>query len=123
MKRNYLAAFVGCLISLAPLMAQAGPFKQIRSQNEFVDRIVDKSLTAEWGKMVIHSDGKISGTVGSQKMVGAWNWQGKYWCRNVRIGKQEERGTDCQKISVDGNQVEFIRDKGRGEPGVLTIGN
>ena len=123
MKIFHFAAVGACLLSLAPLTAIAGSFEQIKTKSEFLEVVADKTLTADWGNMVIHSNGKISGKAGKQKMVGAWNWQGKYWCRNVRIGNQEESGTDCQKISVDGNQMQYLRNKGKEDGGVMTMSN
>jgi len=123
MKITHIAAIGACLLSLAPLTANAGSFKQLKTKDDFLATVADKTLTAEWGTMVIHSNGKVSGKVGKKKMVGAWDWQGKYWCRNVRIGNQEEKGTDCQKLSVDGDKMQFVRNKGKGDGGVLIMSN
>jgi hypothetical protein len=120
---NMKHAMAGCILGvlLVPVDAEASTFSRIDSKGEFLQLVADRNLVTDWGTIVIHSDGKISGKVGSEKLVGAWNWQGRFWCRNVRVGKKTEQGTDCQQIGVKGNQAEFIRNQGRGESGVFQI--
>ncbi|MEX3314413.1 hypothetical protein [Sulfitobacter sp. PS-8MA] len=120
---NMKHAMAACVIGVLsiPTGTAANTFSRIDSKGKFLQLVADRKLVTDWGAIVIHSDGKISGQVGSEKLVGAWNWQGRFWCRNVRVGKRPEQGTDCQEIGISGNQAEFIRDQGRGESGLFHI--
>jgi hypothetical protein len=120
--RDTLIVLVAVCTAAEPVAS--GSFKHIKTESEFRSSIVDRSLIADWGTMMIHSDGRITGNVENKgKIVGAWNWQGAFWCRNVRIGKDKPIGTDCQKMSIDGNKMQFLRDQGTSDGGVFTIGN
>ena len=118
-----IATITACALLLSPLAtsAQTFNFKQIETESEFRELVVDRKLVAGWGTLVIHSNGSISGKVGKNKLAGAWKWSGKYFCRNFRIGDQKDAGTDCQKMSVDGDHLQVIKNKGKGDASVLTI--
>ena len=123
MKVLKIATITACALLLSPLAtsAQTFNFKQIKTESEFRELVVDKKLVAGWGTLVIHSNGSISGKVGKNKLAGAWKWSGKYFCINFRIGNQKDAGTDCQKMSVDGDHLQSIKNKGKGDGAVLTI--
>lgn len=67
--------------------------------------------------MLISADGKITGeTSKKDKVAGAWAWNKRYWCRNITVGGNA-LPEDCQKVTIDGNQVTFTRNKGKGDSG------
>ncbi|AUQ99450.1 hypothetical protein [Phaeobacter inhibens] len=117
-----LSIVVSVLLAM-PVAGEAGSFKHVKTEADFLALVSGKTLSADWGSMQILPNGKIKGKTKQGKLVGAWQWNGALWCRNVRIGKQPERGTDCQKIGVSGNQLQFIREQGRGTAGVMVISN
>ena len=81
MKVLKIATITACALLLSPLAtsAQTFNFKQIKTESEFRELVVDKKLVAGWGTLVIHSNGSISGKVGKNKLAGAWKWSGKYF--------------------------------------------
>ncbi len=102
-------------------MAARAEAKEIRKKQQFLEALAGKKLVSGETWFVISADGKISGVGRNKaKVVGAWNR--RYWCRNVIVG-DKQLPEDCQKVSIDGNQVTFTRDKGKGESGTFTISN
>ncbi|MCL6284116.1 hypothetical protein M3P21_11300 [Ruegeria sp. 2012CJ41-6] len=89
--------------------------KQIKSAADFDSKVVGKTLTYGDGTHIKIGAGSLNGKTGKgQKIKGAWNWQGKYFCRNVQIG-DNMLPTDCQKVTLDGNAITFTREKGKGK--------
>lgn len=113
-----LAIFPLLCASLALIgTAVQAEFKQIKKEKQFRAAIVDKKLTDANGNWtIIKSDGSQSGQFNGNAYVGAWTWNGRYWCRNGKIGGNE-LGTNCQMVEIDGNQTRFTRDKGKGRSG------
>ncbi|MEM6658112.1 MAG: hypothetical protein AAF496_03565 [Pseudomonadota bacterium] len=110
---SILAVAASLLIGLAT----GALAKEIKRQNQFVDAVADKTLVGNGASIVISSDGKISGQLeNGSKIVGAWAWDKRYWCRNIIVGGNE-LPQDCQTVSLDGNQVTFTRNKGKGDSG------
>ena len=118
-----LLIIVAALASMSLLAAETAEAKDLRKESQFLDAVAGKKLISGETWFVISADGKISG-VGrnNAKVVGAWAWNKRYWCRNVVVG-DKQLPEDCQKVSIDGNQVTFTRDKGKGESGTFTISN
>lgn len=101
-------------LSLLATTAEAG-FKQIRKEKDFAALVVGKTVAADNSTIVINADGTLSGkTTDGQRIIGAWKWGGRYWCRNVTVAKTN-LGQDCQKMEIDGNKLRVTRDKGRGD--------
>ena len=70
--------------------------------------IVGKTLVNGDTKVVLNNDGSIVG----DGIAGTWNEQDGKYCRTLT---EPERfaGTECQVVSLDGNQVTFDNQKGR----------
>lgn len=120
MKRIFeLALTAGFLVATAGQVAA----EDIRKENKFREVLADKRLVAGNTWVIISSDGKISGETNGTKFVGAWAWNKRFWCRTLVVGG-ESVPQDCQKVTLDGNQVTFTRNKGNGESGgTYTITN
>jgi hypothetical protein len=104
-------------IALALPTLAAAEFKQVKKEKQFRSQIVDHKLTDANGNWtIIKSDGTQSGSFNGQTYVGAWKWNGRYWCRNGKLGGQE-LGTNCQLVEIDGTSTRFTRDKGKGKSG------
>lgn len=90
-------------------------FKKIRKEADFRNLVVGKSVVADNSTVTIAADGTLKGkTADGKKIVGAWNWQGRFWCRNVVVDGNA-LGTNCQQFEIDGTAVRVTRDKGRGD--------
>jgi len=90
--------------------------KTIRKEADYRALVVGKTVVYDDGaRLVVNADGTITGTTAAQeKIVGAWNWQRRFFCRNVTIG-DVRLAPDCQVVEVDGNKFRVIRDRGRAE--------
>ncbi len=113
------------IAATASVAATVGAFaKDIKKESQFLETVADKELVGTNAKFTITSDGKISGQQSNgTKFVGAWAWNKRFWCRTLVVGGNQVP-QDCQKVTVEGNQVTFIRDKGKGDSGgTYTISN
>lgn len=106
-----LAACAATFALLSTVQAEA---RQIRKQADFVALLAGKTLTAGDSWIVLSADGKIKGvTSKGDKVVGAWIWNKRFLCRNIYLG-QQQLPQDCQTVEVEGNNVTFTRDRGKG---------
>ena len=100
--------------------ANAQSLRQITSEREFRAIVVDRKIHSEAGWTVVQSNGKASGRIFGKKFSASWVWDNKMYCRNAVLGAQK-LGTDCQVVKVSGNQVQFIREYGKGGVGQGTM--
>ncbi|MCX8952139.1 hypothetical protein OU790_01710 [Ruegeria sp. NA] len=109
-----------CLVLGSAVVSEA---KDIKKEAQFVAGVAGKKLVSGDTWLIITPDGKIEG-VGrnNAKITGAWVWNKQFWCRNVVAGGKKFP-EDCQKVKMEGNQVEFVRNKGKGDAIVYTIAN
>lgn len=114
MKTISMIAAAVSVVFVSAVMAQA---KDIKKESQFLEAVADKELVGTNAKLTIGSDGKISGQQSNgTKFAGAWVWNKRFWCRTLVVGGNQVP-QDCQKVTVDGNQVTFIRNKGKGDSG------
>lgn len=113
MKQKYLVpvVFAGSFLGTAAF----ADWKQVTTEEGYISAFVGKNTVDADGNTYRHSaDGTFTGKLKSgDKLRGAWQWRGKYWCRNAIIGDRE-LGTDCQKVEVDGNKWRITRERGKG---------
>ncbi|SDX14567.1 hypothetical protein SAMN05444358_103155 [Ruegeria halocynthiae] len=104
--------------------AMAAEAKDIKKENQFLDAVAGKTLSGNEAILVISADGKLTGKLkDGRKVAGAWVWSKRFWCRNLVVGGKA-LPQDCQTVSLDGDQVTFIRNKGKGDSGgTYTITN
>ncbi|MCG7520205.1 hypothetical protein [Ruegeria sp. Ofav3-42] len=114
---------VAVLASLSLITAGSAAAKDLRKENQFLEAVVGKKLVSGDTWLVITPDGKIDG-VGrnNAKLTGAWVWNKRFFCRNVVVG-QRAFPQDCLTVSIDGDQVQFTRNKGKGDAVVYTVSN
>ncbi|WP_170385745.1 hypothetical protein [Ruegeria atlantica] len=116
-------ATLAAAVSILCIAATTADAKDIKKQQQFMDTIVGKKLVSGGSWLVVEADGTIQGeTAKKGKIKGAWVWNKRYFCRNVFVGTNQ-LPEDCQKVTIDGNQVTFTRDKGKGEAVPMTISN
>ena len=120
MKTLKVIVAAAILITLGATFVDAAA-KKIRKEAEFNQLVVGKTLNYPDGTFIKVTNGKLSGKAGNgQKITGAWNWQGRFFCRNVVVGKNPVN-EDCQRVENDGDTVTFIRNKGRGKRAPATL--
>lgn len=119
MKYFALSLAAGLALCLANPADAAG--KKIRKAADFNAQVVGKSLVYGDGTKISIGNGTLKGKTGKgDKIIGAWNWQGKFFCRNIQIGSNK-LPTDCQAVVIDGDQISFIRKKGKGDSSTATL--
>lgn len=118
MKKTIIAAaMIGILL---PTTGTAENFKRIKTEADFLKLVADKTLTNEQANMIVGSNGKTKGKFAGKSFVAAWVWANRMYCRNA-IYDGNDIGQDCQVVKISGNQVQFIRESGKGETGTMTI--
>ena len=66
------------------------------------------------------SDGKIRGKGALNKITGAWLWEDRYFCRDLRWGRRDLK-YNCQRVTSDGNKLTFTSDRGAGDSASFTL--
>lgn len=116
-----LLTLAACAATFALLSSVQAEARQIRKQADFVALLAGKTLTAGDTWLVLSADGKISGQSSKgEKIVGAWTWSKRFYCRNVYIG-QKQLPQNCQSVEVDGNSVTFTHDRGKGRSSTFSF--
>ena len=92
--------------------ADAGEFRQIKTEAEFRKLVVGKKITLGDNHFTVRRNGSLKGNFGGNALKGAWQWRGEYWCRTLTT---HTKNTDCQLWEVSGKQIRATRDKGKGK--------
>lgn len=120
MKSMAILAVAASVLCFAATTATAN---DIRKESQFLESVAGKKLESGGTWLIVTPDGKIEGVGRNNvKIKGAWVWNKKFWCRNVVAG-QKKFPEDCLEVSIDGNQVKFVRSKRKGDAIVYTIAN
>lgn len=96
-------------------------WQRVETEEMFRRAFADKALTSEGMEFTIHSDGRISGRIGTSRLTGAWYWRDRYFCRTAELDG-EDLGLDCEIIEILGNQMRYTRDKGNGDTSIVLVG-
>lgn len=119
--RNFTVPAVAVLSLL--LAAPLADAKELRKQKQFDAAVVGKKLVSGDTWILIAADGSMTGISRTkEKITGAWIWNKRYFCRNVVVGAKAFP-QDCLEVSIEGDTVTFIRDKGKGKAVPYTISN
>ena len=89
----------------------------ITTRDEFYKLVADRPITGWNGpeNFVLRSDGTMTGMLRSgATLSGPWYFDDGYFCREV-IADQKSYGWDCQVVNIDGNEVTFVRKRGKGD--------
>ena len=95
-------------------LASASSLKPITTKEEYVAKIADKKATADWGWVLVKSDGTLKGKAGSRIMTGKWYWQDKYFCRVLIEADGTEGKEDCSLVFLSGKLLYTHSKKGKG---------
>lgn len=113
-----LAFGITLFLMLAFLMIQpasiADQNTRIETEREFREKAVGKKLVYKKGEVTVHDDGTLTGIHAGKKLSGSWSWKDEYYCRTGKVGKKDI-GHDCQVVEQSGNNLIFIRKKGKGK--------
>ena len=93
---------------------------QLTDSRAFATTVVDRPLTALGVKLVVGQDGSINGTAFGRTVTGSWHWDQGYFCREMTFGEQD-LGSDCQAVVLEGDRVRFIADRGAGQEASLRL--
>ncbi|MDU8926134.1 hypothetical protein RXV86_01925 [Alisedimentitalea sp. MJ-SS2] len=93
-------------------------FKRIKKYESF-KIIIGKRLYDNHGNWIrLHSNGNLSGHHKVHgKVTGTWALNHGSVCRIMKIGGATDK--DCQWVSLDGQKVRFVRNKGIGKAHIL----
>lgn len=94
--------------------AFAASKKPIKTKEEYIASIADRKATADWGWVIVKSDGTLEGKAGSRTLKGKWYWQDKYWCRILVEEDGKEGKEDCSLVFLKGRALYTVSDKGKG---------
>jgi hypothetical protein len=115
MKHAVRFAVVAAIVAiLQPGQALANGFQQLEARSQFLSVIEGRKLTRMGIELDVTPSGEIRGRAFGRPVVGAWNWQDGYFCRDLYWG-QRNLGPNCQAVQLDGRTIRFISDRGTGE--------
>jgi hypothetical protein len=119
-----VVALLAVVASVVLLSAETLDAKDLKKEDQFLAAVAGKKLVDGGTWVIISADGKLTGETGDKvKFKGAWAWNKRFWCRTLVVGGKQIP-QDCQKVTIDGNQVTFTRNKGKGKSGgTYTITN
>ncbi|WP_425045120.1 hypothetical protein [Primorskyibacter sp. S87] len=101
--------------------ATAENWKRIKTEADFMNIVVGKSLSGDFGKAKIKANGTGSGKTTRGQYKINWVWDNGRYCRNFRFGNKEPTGTICAHIDVAGNKVQFSNTSGKKTVSVWTM--
>lgn len=106
-----------CLLSLSAAPALAEGFATVTDKSRFLTLVEGRELRIGTLGLTLRvtPDGRIEGSALGRQVSGQWQWQGGYFCREMRWG---QRGIpyNCQLVEAQGDRVlRFTVDQGRGD--------
>lgn len=113
-----LAAACACLIAALP--AQATEFRPITDRDSFVAAVEGRVLSHRGFSLQVSPEGAITGRGLGRAVSGSWQWNGPYFCRDLRWGSTDV-GYNCQAVALNGNSIRFQADEGRGDVAVFRM--
>ncbi len=83
------------------------------SRAQFEQLIDGRELRRFGIRLTVTSDGQIVGRAFGGDVVGAWNWENGYFCRDL-FYQGDDLGFNCQLVQVRGDTLRFTTDRGQG---------
>lgn len=121
-----LSAAVAGLFSTIVWMMIASPaaaaeeFQTVTDESGFVELVQGKVLVLHRPfllrnsiKLTVSPQGSIRGIARGDEVTGNWNWRDGYFCREMAWGG-DTIPFNCQSVQVNGEQIRFIADQGKG---------
>ncbi|WP_375551279.1 dihydrodipicolinate reductase [Rhodophyticola porphyridii] len=91
----------------------ADEFSIVDTRESFVSLVEGRELTRFGIRLNVTPSGEIVGRAFGSAVTGQWDWDGRYFCRDLFYG-DEDLGPNCQLVQVNGNTLRFTSDRGAG---------
>ena len=88
-------------------------FNKIASEIDFLEIVDGFTLVRPLIKLVVQTDGSISGKAAFRSVHGEWFWDNELFCRTLFWGERD-LGLNCQLVQHNGKVVRFTADAGTG---------
>lgn len=102
------------LSSLIAAPAMADGFAKVSKKSDFVSLIDGRDLKRFGIKLNVMPNGQIIGDAFGREVVGAWEWERGYFCRDLYWGSRD-LGPNCQIVEVQDGTMRFTADRGKGD--------
>lgn len=107
-------AVLAALTALIAGPVAADGFAKVSKKSDFVSLIEGRDLKRFGIKLNVMPDGKITGAAFGREVLGAWEWQQGYFCRDLYWGSRD-LGPNCQTVEIQDGTVRFTADRGTGD--------
>jgi hypothetical protein len=108
------------LVLILSFMASPVLADRVTDRTAFVGLVEGKALTSLGVKLIVTSDGGISGRAFGRDVTGRWTWNEGYFCRTMQAGDRQF-ARNCQVVERVGDRIRFIADRGAGETADLRL--
>ena len=105
---------IGVVAACTPLSVQG------LNETEFRESVVGRTLIAGPATVVVGADGTLSGSTSDGVISGTWQYKDDQFCREAKAGSRQ-LPYDCQVVLLEGNEVVFWRNSGKGVKAVYSI--
>ncbi|MEO1113443.1 MAG: hypothetical protein AAFY05_13965 [Pseudomonadota bacterium] len=95
--------------------------RAITTQQDFLEHVAGRRLILEDSWVIITPQGGVEGVGPDRKAItGTWSWSDTYYCRSIFFGGKD-LPEDFQTVTLAGDKVSFVHDRGHGETITWTI--
>ncbi|MGB3407566.1 MAG: dihydrodipicolinate reductase [Jannaschia sp.] len=108
------------LILLLLIPGPASAFEAVTSREAFVALVQGRTLTGDGVSLRVTSDGAISGRGFGLRVTGTWVWEDGLFCRTLDT-LLRDFPRNCQTVSLNGDVVRFVADRGTGDTADLRL--
>lgn len=108
------AAMAVAVAVTTPGTAAASEFRLVTDRDEFVSIVDGRQLTRFGIRLQVDTAGDISGRGFGHDVWGQWQWDGRFFCRDLGYGNTD-LGHNCQAVAVRGDTIRFVADQGQGD--------
>ena len=93
----------------------------IVTKQAFLDQVAGRRLIQGDSWVIITPQGTVEGMGPDRNPVsGNWFWQDHFYCRTIHFDGKD-LPEDLQSVTVEGDQVSFVHDRGNGDTMTWTI--
>ena len=82
--------------------------------------LAGKTITNDRGRFTYSNAGALTGTFDGKAVAGTWWQEGDLVCRSITIDGNPVPD-DCQSLSISGDQLTIVRQRGTGTRVIYTI--
>jgi len=113
--RTIVASFIALVLSVS--VAGSDGYAPVRESGEFMRIVEGRTLVLTRPgflrpiQLKVNPNGSLGGEARGYPVEGSWRWEGNRFCRQMEWGGYEV-GYSCQDVSLTGNELRFIADRG-----------